>query len=183
MRPALILIDMQNDYFPGGKMELEGPVEAAMQARLLIDLFRGCSWPTVHIQHISTRPGSTFFLPDTEGVKFFERISPLEGEKIIEKHYPNSFRETGLLEYLGSLSPERLVVCGMMTHMCVDATVRAAADFGYSVLLAADACATRSLTYADTVIPADHVHKSFLSALKSYAQVITTDELITQLTS
>ncbi len=181
MKTALILIDIQNDYFPGGRMELEGPLEAAGQARRLLEDFRRRGWPTVHIRHVSVRPGATFFLPETEGVKLHTSIAPLDGETIIEKHYPNSFRETTLLEHLRGLGAERLVVCGMMTHMCVDASVRAAADLGYPVLLAADACATRALTYGDTTVPADHVHRAFLAALKSYGQVLPAGELLGQL--
>jgi nicotinamidase-related amidase len=181
MKTALILIDIQNDYFPGGRMELEDPLEAAAQAGLLLDLFRERGWPTIHIQHISTRPGATFFLPDSEGVKIHTSIAPLPGETVIVKHYPNSFRETNLLQSLQELTVERLVLCGMMTHMCVDASVRAAADYGYPVLLAADACATRALAYGETTIPAGHVQGAFLAALKSYGQVLATNEIITHL--
>jgi nicotinamidase-related amidase len=181
MKTALILIDIQNDYFPGGRMELEGPVEAAAQARALLDFFRQQKWPTVHIQHISTRPGATFFLPDTDGMLIHPSIAPLTGETVIVKHFPNSFRETTLLEHLKGLGVERLVICGMMTHMCVDATVRAASDLGFSVLLAADACATRTLAYGETKVPAAHVHVAFLAALKSYGQVMTAAEILNQL--
>jgi nicotinamidase-related amidase len=181
MKTALILIDIQNDYFPGGKMELEGPVEAAAQARGLLDFFRQQKWPTIHIQHISTRPGATFFLPDTDGAKIHPSIAPLAGETVIVKHFPNSFRETMLLEHLKGLGVERLVLCGMMTHMCVDATVRAAVDLGFPILLAADACATRALAYGETKVPAAQVHAAFLAALKSYVQVMTTAEILNQL--
>jgi nicotinamidase-related amidase len=183
MKTALILIDIQNDYFPGGRMELEGPLQAAEQARRLLGFFRQKKWPTVHIQHLSTRPGATFFLPDSEGAKIHETIAPLEGETVIVKNFPNSFRETSLLEHLKSVGAERLVICGSMTHMCVDATTRAAADFGYPVLLAADACATRSLAYGETKIPAEHVHGAFLAALKSYATVTNVSEMLTELTA
>jgi nicotinamidase-related amidase len=181
MKTALILIDIQNDYFPGGRMELEGPVEAAAQAHILLDFFRQQNWPTVHIQHISTRAGATFFLPDTDGASIHPSIAPLEGETVIVKHFPNSFRETTLLEHIKGLGVERLVICGMMTHMCVDATVRAAADFGFPILLAADACATRTLAYGETKVPAAHVHAAFLAALKSYGQVMTAAEILNQL--
>jgi nicotinamidase-related amidase len=181
MKTALILIDIQNDYFPGGKMELEGPLEAAAQARVLLDFFRQQKWPTIHIQHISTRPGATFFLPDTDGAKIHPSIAPLAGETVIVKHFPNSFRETTLLEHLKGLGVERLVLCGMMTHMCVDATVRAAADLGFPILLAADACATRTLAYGETKVPAAQVHAAFLAALKSYGQVMTSAEILNQL--
>jgi nicotinamidase-related amidase len=73
---------------------------------------------------------------------------------------------------------ERVVIAGMMTHMCVDATARAAADFGFHVMIAEDACATRDLQYGGATIPADLVHKSFLAALKSYGRVMKTDEII-----
>ncbi len=181
MKTALLLIDIQNDYFPGGKMELEGPLEATAQARRLLDSFRRQVLPTVHIQHVSTRPGATFFLPDTDGVKFHKSIAPQAGEMVIVKHFPNSFRETTLLVHLKGAGVERLVLCGMMTHMCVDATVRAAADFGFPVLVAADACATRTLSYGETKIPAEHVHGAFLEALKSYGQVLKTHAIITKL--
>ena len=181
MKTALILIDIQNDYFPGGKGELVKPLEAAIQARQLLDFFRKQKWPTVHVQHVATRPGATTFLPDTEGVKIHASIAPLEGETVIVKHYPNSFRETPLLEHLKDLGTERLVLCGMMTHMCVDASMRAAADFGYPVLLAADACATRTLTYGEIKVPAEHVHAAFLAALKSYGQVVNTEETLEKL--
>jgi nicotinamidase-related amidase len=178
MKTALILIDIQNDYFPGGRGELENPLDAARQARKLLDFFRMQKWPTVHIQHVAIRPGATTFLPDTEGVEIHPSIAPLPGETVIVKHFPNSFRETGLLEHLQGAGVERLVLCGMMTHMCVDAGMRAAADFGYPVLLAADACATRSLTYGDVKVTADHVQAAFLAALKSYGQVLQTEEIL-----
>ena len=181
MKTALILIDIQNDYFPGGRMELEAPLAAAQQARRLLDFFRQQGWPTIHIQHVSTRPGATFFLPDTGGLDFHPSISPLPGEKVIVKHFPNSFRETGLLEHLHELTVESLVICGMMTHMCVDASTRAAADFGYPVRLAADACATRQLVYGETKVPAQSVQAAFLAALKSYGQVLETEEILKQL--
>jgi nicotinamidase-related amidase len=178
MNSALILIDIQNDYFPGGRMELEAPLAAAQQAGRLLEFFRRQGWPTIHIQHVSTRPDATFFLPDTDGLDFHPSIRPLPGETIIVKHFPNSFRETRLLECLQGLKVEGLVICGMMTHMCVDASTRAAADLGYPVRLAADACATRALTYGEVKVPAQHVHAAFLAALKSYAQVLKTEEIL-----
>ncbi len=178
MKTTLVLIDLQNDYFPGGRMELEGPLDAVARARSLLDLFRQRGWPTVHIQHISTRPGATFFLPGTEGIDFHPTIAPLPGETVIVKHFPNSFRETGLLETLHGWEAEQLLICGMMTHMCVDASVRAAADFGFQVILAADACATRALSFGGISVPAEQVHAAFLAALQSYGQVMSTEDVL-----
>jgi nicotinamidase-related amidase len=182
MKTALLLIDIQNDYFSGGRMELEGPGEAAAQSSRLLNLFRVSGLPRIHIQHISTRPGAIFFLPGTEGVDIHASVAPLPGEVVIQKHFPNSFRETPLLYHLRGQDSERLVIAGMMTHMCVDATVRAASDLGFQVLVAADACATRALSYSETTVPAAYVQAALLAAFRSYGSVMTTDEILAQLT-
>ena len=181
MKTALLLIDIQKDYFPGGRMELVQPLEAARKAYELLQCFREHHQAHVHIQHVSTSSTATFFLPGTDGTDIHDSVAHFEGEPLVIKHHPNSFRETNLLELLKSWDVERVIVTGMMTHMCVDATVRAAADFGFQVAVVEDACATRDLKYGDTVIPADHVHKAFLAALKSYGQVMTAEQVIVHL--
>lgn len=181
MRTALLLIDIQNDYFPGGKMELEGPVEAAKKANALLQCFRDHGMPTVHIQHISRKPDATFFIPGDRGTDISDYTVHYEGEPLVQKHYPNSFRETNLLDLLKEWEIERLIITGMMTHLCVDATARAAADLGFKVLVAEDACATRALSYGDTTIPAEHVHKAFLAALRSYGQVLPVERILAYL--
>ncbi len=179
MNTALILIDIQNDYFPGGKMELEGSIEASLGAKTLLSAFREKGLPLIHIQHVSVRPGATFFIPDTKGVKFYENVEPRRHETVIQKIYPNSFRNTSLLECLEKESIKHLVITGMMTHMCVDATTRAAFDYGFKCTVVWDACATKSLSFDDRIIPATHVHGAFLAALNNvYAQVITTGDFL-----
>ncbi len=181
MKTALLLIDIQNDYFPGGKMELDGPVEAANKAAELLQCFREHAMPTVHIQHISLDPGATFFISGDRGTDIHDICAHFEGEPLVQKHTPNSFRETNLHELLKEWDIERVVITGMMTHMCVDATAGAAADLGFKIMVAEDACATRALTYGDTTIPAEHVHKAFLAALKSYGQVMTVERILAYL--
>jgi nicotinamidase-related amidase len=181
MKTALLIIDIQNDYFPGGKGELVNPLAAAKKAYQLLQCFREHKQPTVHIQHVSTRPGATIFLPGSEGTHIHDAVAHFEGEPLVQKHYPNSFRETNLLDLLKGWGIDRVIVCGMMTHMCVDATARAAADLGFQLIVASDACATKDLTFADSTIPADHVHMAFLAALKSYGQVMTVEEIISHL--
>ena len=179
MTTALLIIDIQNDYFPAGRMALEGAVEASRRAGELLDAFRGKGWPVVHIQHVSTRPGASFFLPDSEGVQIHASVAPLPNEAVFRKHFPNSFRDTPLLDHLRSLSVDRLAIAGMMTHMCVDATVRAAFDHGFQCLLAHDACATRGLSFEGNAVPAPQVHHAFLAALSGiYATVMTANDLI-----
>jgi nicotinamidase-related amidase len=181
MKTALLLIDTQKDYFPGGRMELVQPLDAAKKAYELLQCFREHHQYHVHIQHVALKPDATFFLPGTDGTDIHDSVAHFVGEPLVIKHYPNSFRETNLLDLLKGWGVERAIITGMMTHMCVDATARAAADFGFQVIVAEDACATRALKYGDTVIPAEHVHKAFLAALKSYGQVMTTDQVIAHL--
>jgi nicotinamidase-related amidase len=171
---GLLLIDIQNDYFPGGKMALEGSEAAGQVAGQLLTFFRQYQLPTVHIQHLSLRPGATFFLPQTPGAEIQASVTPLRIETVIQKHYPNSFRETGLLEHLQQQKVRRLVIAGMMTHMCVDATTRAATDYGFECQIARDGCATRALQLDDRIVAAADVHTAFLAALQgTYGQVMT----------
>jgi len=169
---ALLLIDIQNDYFPGGRMELAGSESAGLNAGKLLNAFRKNNLPIFHIQHISTRPTATFFLPQTEGVNIHSRVAPIAGEPVIRKNYPSSFRETNLLELLREAGVTNLVIAGMMTQMCVDTTVRAAADLGFTCQLAHDACATRDLAFAGRTVAAADVQAAFMAALSGlFAEV------------
>lgn len=178
MNTALIIIDVQKDYFPGGKYPLVNPLEAAQKCYMLLQCFREHNGLHVHIQHISLEPDATFFISGDRGTDIHDAAAHFEGEPIVYKHEPNSFLNTNLLELLQSWEVDRVVICGMMTHMCVDATARAASDLGFEVIVAEDACATRDLNYGDTLIPADHVHKAFLAALKSYGKVMKSEEIL-----
>src|ERR1039458_8935722 len=131
MTQALLLVDIQNDYFPGGAMELVGSPEAGLRAGTLLQAFRRAGRPIIHIQHTAARPGATFFLPGTPGVEIHASVTPLPGEPVFQKHFPNSFWETPLRSHLRSLGITKLAVAGMMTHMCIDTTVRAAFDLGF----------------------------------------------------
>lgn len=162
---ALLIIDIQNDYFPGGKMELNKTVQAAEKAAEILALFRKKKFPVFHIQHESVGEGSTFFLPETFGQKINETVAPLENETIIVKNFPNGFIGTDLLAKLKAQQIEKLVITGMMTFMCVDATARAAKDLGFHCTLIHDATAARDLEFDGRKVTADQVKTSFLSAL------------------
>lgn len=173
---ALLIIDVQNDYFEGGKVELVGADVAVRNVKRILDRFRKDNLPVVHIQHLSVRPDATFFLPGTGGAEIHETVKPLKGEEIVVKHYPNSFRETDLLNYLTSIEVRELVITGMMTHMCVDATTRAAKDFGFNCVVVGDACATKDLAVNGEKVDACEVQKSFLAALNYFYASVTTTE-------
>ena len=179
MDTCLMLIDLQNDYFPGGSMELADIGAAAANARRLLDEFRKREAPVIHIQHIAARSGATFFLPDTSGAEINRQVGPRADEIVVVKNFPNSFRDTPLLEILKQHNISDIVICGAMSHMCIDATVRAAFDWGFTCMVAEDACATRNLTFQDKTIHASEVHAAFMAALSgSYATVRSTGAII-----
>jgi nicotinamidase-related amidase len=170
---ALILVDIQNDYFPGGKNPVVGADAAATVARKVLDKAREKREPIFHIRHISLRPNATFFLPNTPGIEIHPLLAPQGDELVLQKHHPNSFRETSLLDELRSRQISRLFFCGMMTHMCIDTTVRAAADLGFQCIVVADATATKDLSHGNVTVPAAHVQAAFLAALSGlFAKII-----------
>jgi nicotinamidase-related amidase len=140
----------------------------------LLTVFRQSNKPIFHVQHVASGQGATFFLPDTKGVEIHKTLAPLPGEPVVQKYFPNSFRETGLLEALRQAGIEGLVICGAMSHMCIDATTRAACDYGLHCWVIHDACATRSLVFEGQEVPAMQVHAAFMAALQArYAQVLS----------
>ncbi len=176
MKPGLLLVDIQNDYFTAGKLELCGMEVAAHNAQRLLGAFRKAGLPLIHIQHQSLRQGAPFFVPGTNGVEIHPSVQPLPGETVQVKHVPNSFKGTGLAERLREQGVEDVIICGAMSHMCIDATTRAAFDLDFRCLVAEDACATCSLEYQGKSIDAEQVHGAFMAALAYiYADVISTD--------
>lgn len=181
MNTALMIIDIQNDYFENGTAQLVNTDTASGNAKLLLEQFRKKNLPVVHIQHIANRSGATFFIPGTKGAEIHVEVKPNDTEPIIVKHYPNSFRETNLLEYLRSKGITNLVICGMQTHMCVDSTTRAAKDLGFNCIVIGDACATKDLELNGVKVKAADVQTAFLSALNYfYSTVMTTEQYLKQ---
>ena len=167
-KTALLLIDIQDVYFPGGNLQLENPEAAGMNAGLLLEHFREHGLHVYHVRH-QIEPGGNIH----------HYVKPLPGETVISKQQVNPFLGTGLLEIIRADNIEQLVICGMQTHMCVEAAVRAAHDLGLSCILVQDACTTRALQYKEHIIPAKYVHYSTISTLQdTYATILSTQELL-----
>lgn len=180
MKKALLIIDVQNDYFPNGNCELYKPEEALNTIKRLLEDFRKQDLPVFYVQHVSTTQ-ATFFIPETDGVQIHNDIEPLDTETVIVKHYPNSFYETNLYDELMKNEITDLVVCGMMTHMCIDTTVRAAKDYGYNITLISDGCATKDLEWNEVKIPANTVQSVYMTSLNhKFANVITSTEFLSE---
>jgi nicotinamidase-related amidase len=160
-----LILDVQNEYFPGGRMELVGIERAAANAREVLSLFRDKGWPLFHVQHLSAKADAPLFTPGTRFIEIHESVKPLAGEKVVQKHFPNSFHQTPLPDELKAHGVDHAVIVGAMSHTCIDATTRAAYDLGLRCTLTHDACATRDLEFEGKKVKADEVHASFMAAL------------------
>jgi nicotinamidase-related amidase len=176
---ALVLIDIQNDYFPGGKWPLTGIDSAADNAARLLAAARAAGELVIHVRHEFPTADAPFFTPGSEGAKIHSKVRNVDRETVVLKHHVNSFRETDLKELLDRHGIEDVVICGAMSHMCVDAGVRAASDLGYRCVVVHDACATRDQEFAGKRVPAAEVHAAFMAALQfGYARLASTEEYL-----
>lgn len=173
---ATLVVDLQNEYLPTGKLPLTGIDAALGNAARVIAAARAQGQRVIHVRHESARPGAPLFEPGTDAVQIVPIVAPAPGEPVVVKNHPNSFRDTELKQLLDAEGVEQLVVIGAMSHMCVEATTRAAADFGYPVTVVHDACATLALEFGSTTVPAAQVHATAMAALAfGYATVTSTD--------
>jgi nicotinamidase-related amidase len=175
---GLLIIDIQRDYFPGGAFPLVAPEAAAEAARRALDAFRGAGEPVFHLKHVWDAPDATFMRPGTDGVEIHPLVAPAGGEPVIEKAEPNGFLGTALEERLRADGLDELVVAGMMSSMCVDATVRAGADLGFGMTVVHDGCAAPDLEFGGTTVPGASVHAAFMAALGSgYATLVASADV------
>lgn len=166
-KEALIIIDIQEFYFPGGDMALSEPGAAAENAALLLNHFRKENDLIIHVRH-NYEPGGNIS----------ELVSPLGDEAVISKDQVNAFLGTSLDSILRSNDIRTLVLCGMQTHMCLEAATRAGADLGYNCIVIADACATRDITFGERTVVAEDVHTSTLASLRSYAKILSVQQYL-----
>lgn len=179
---ALLLIDFQNDYFTNGKWQLQGTEQAAQQAARLLSAFREKSLPIIHVRHENPSPEAPFFVSGSQGAETYSLVAPADNETVVVKHKANSFKDTELKQVLDQQGIDSLIIVGAMSHMCIDAGTRAAADFGYEVSVAHDACATLDMEFNGTTVPAAQVHAAFMAALAfGYANVTNTDMLLSDI--
>ncbi|UUO06826.1 cysteine hydrolase [Blastopirellula sp. J2-11] len=176
---ALIVIDIQNDYFPGGRWTLSGMDQAADNAARLLNAARESGDLVVHIRHEFPTADAPFFAPNSVGAQIHPKVQSLEGEPVVLKHDINAYRETELKSILDNACIEKVVICGAMSHMCVDAATRASYDFGYHCTVVHDACASRDLKFNGVHVPAAQAHAAFMAALQfGYATSVSTEEFL-----
>jgi nicotinamidase-related amidase len=173
---ALILVDIQNDYFENGNWPVANMATASANAARLLEHARKSGQVVVHVHHEIPSDNAPFFRPGTDGARIHASVAPQQGEAVILKHHPNSFRETHLLTLLQDNKIRNVTICGAMSQMCIDATTRAAADFGFDVTVAEDACGAKEVSFGNMQVDAEKVHATIMGALDgTYARVMKTD--------
>ena len=173
---ALILVDIQNDYFEKGNWPVAKMAAASANAARLLEHARKSGQMVVHVHHEIPSDQAPFFRPGTDGARIHASVAPQRDEATILKHHPNSFRETGLLALLQDNRIRNVTICGAMSQMCIDATARAAADFGFDVTVAEDACGAKEVSFGSIEVDPEQVHATIMGALDgTYAKVVTTD--------
>lgn len=173
---ALILVDIQNDYFENGNWPVARMAAASTNAARLLEHARKSGQVVVHVHHEIPEDDAPFFRPGTDGARIHASVAPRQDEAVILKHHPNSFRETGLLALLQDNKIRNVTICGAMSQMCIDATARAAADFGFDVTVAEDACGAKEVSFGSIEVDPEQVHATIMGALDgTYAQVVKTD--------
>ncbi len=162
-KTALIIIDIQEFYYPGGSSELFEPEAAGKKARQVLEKFRENKDLVIHVRHNAKKGG-----------EIHQDVAPIKGEKVISKNQVNSFRDTDLLDYLHENKITDLVLVGMQTNMCLEAATRAGADFGFKCTVIEDACTTKDQKFGDHVVKARDVHYVALATLRAYATITDT---------
>jgi nicotinamidase-related amidase len=178
-KTALILVDIQNDYFEGGDWPVANMQAVADNAARLLGQARTQGDLVIHIRHEMSSEAAPFFKPGSTGAEINATVAPIGDELVIQKARPNSFAGTDLLDRLQRDGIEAVVICGAMSQMCIDATTRAAVDFGFQVSVAQDACGAKEMSFGGVSLTAEQVHAAFMAPLAmSYAQVVNTEDLI-----
>lgn len=174
MKQGLLVIDVQNDYFSNGKLALHQPEIALQRINQLEKHFLERSLPIIYIQHVKYSASATFFKNSTPGVELHPSLMNKSDSIVIEKHFPNSFYQTNLEITLRDLEVQQLVICGMMTHMCIDSTTRASKELQFNPVLIQDATATKNLEINGHSTKAADVQNSFIAALSNFAEISST---------
>lgn len=171
---SLVVIDAQREYVDGA-LALPGVTPALDEIGALLARARALHVPVIHIVH----QGAGLFAPGTSGAEIAAAAAPAPGEPVLTKKLPNAFASTDLADRLHALKRGSIILIGFMTHMCVEATARAAIDLGFKAVVVASATATRDLPDPLTggTVPAAEVQRNALAAMADrFATIMPTQK-------
>ena len=176
---AVIVIDMQNEYFAGGKMPIPDGMQALNNSKRIVEFAHKNSMPVFFVRHLGAADGP-LFAAGSRFAEFHQDLQPGKNDRVIDKATPSAFVGTDLQKQLDGLGIKQLIVTGLMTHMCVSSTARDAVPLGYSVIIPEDATATRDLaTWNDNVVDHNVLHQAALAGVADvFAAIKTTDAVL-----
>ena len=175
---ALIVIDFQNEYF-SGKMPIPDGMKALTHTQSLVKFAHQHKMPVFFVRHIGPANGP-LFAQGSKFAEFHKDLQPAGNDRVITKETPSSFVGTDLDKQLKALGIKKIIVTGLMTHMCVSSTARDAVPLGYEVIIPEDATATRDLATWDNKI-VDHatLQRAALAGLADvFAEIKTTKDVL-----
>lgn len=132
----------------------------------------------VYIRH-DDGPG-TVLEKGTPGFEIYPAFAPREGERVFDKSVSSLFRSSGLLEHLRQKGETRIMVTGLFTEYCIDATVKCGFEHGFEVIVPTEANTTadnRHMTAAQT-----HEYYNHFIWDRRYARCVSTEEALSMLT-
>ncbi|WP_194726205.1 cysteine hydrolase family protein [Noviherbaspirillum malthae] len=176
---ALIVIDFQQEYFEGGKLPIPDGRSALDKARELVAFADRSGIRVFHVQHVGAS-GGPLFAADGASSAFHQDILPQPHHEQVRKTTASSFASTDLHARLQGQGIKTLIICGLMTHMCVSTTARDARPLGYQVIVAADASATRDIDAWDGgVVGHAELHRAALTEISdSFGEILRTADIL-----
>lgn len=178
MNRALLVIDVQNEYFTG-LLPVTYPKDSFTNILKSIDCANNLDIPVILIQHTAPQSDSKTFIKGSKTWHLHPSVLERKYNFIVEKHLPGSFTDTKLDELLKSMNIDTVAVIGYMTQMCCDTTARQAMHLGYSVEFLSDSTGTLDITNYAGQIKAEELHKAILiTQAMRFSKVMTTDEWV-----
>ncbi|PKL70417.1 MAG: cysteine hydrolase [Methanomicrobiales archaeon HGW-Methanomicrobiales-1] len=180
MKEALLVIDVQNEYFTG-KLPVTFPERSFEKILLAMDHASVAHMPVIVIQHTNPAPESPTFRKGTMGWELHDEIKRRHADVIIEKNLPGSFTGTNLGDWLKEKGISIVTIAGYMTQMCCDTTSRQAFHRGYTVNFLSDATGTLGITNNAGTVTGEELHRAILvTQAMRFSRVLTTAEWIRQ---
>lgn len=178
MNDALLVIDVQNEYFTGS-LPVTHPAGSLDNILMAMDKAYDEGVPVVIIQHTNVAEGAATFRKGTDNWELHKKIKRRHADILIEKNLPGSFTGTLLGSWLEERRISKVTIAGYMTQMCCDTTARQAFHRGFAVDFLADATGTLSVTNAAGTISDRDLHRAILVTQQMrFSRVLTTDEWI-----
>ncbi|WP_024953514.1 cysteine hydrolase family protein [Sulfurospirillum arcachonense] len=177
MKRALIVVDVQNEYFSGGALPISYPPNSFEHIKTAIKEAQQTNTFIIFVQHTALKADAKAFVRESHNWEFHDDIKQIKPDLYIEKNHASSFIGTDLNWRLRSLGIDTVAIVGYMTQNCCDATARDASQLGFNVEFLSDANGTLDFKNEAGAVSAEELHRSFLVAQEfGFSRVLTLNE-------